>query len=250
MATPFEKLLTIKDQLPSNDPESQKNKKGERRKGNFLRDKPQRGEGSENAGSFQGKTEASAIDAAESDAALFLKEMDGVVPLNKDKERVGPSPQNKKISLGDEFLSEDEIALAQLRNLVNGEGDFDFSFTDEYIEGYSKGLPFVTREALKNGRFPIEDKLDLHGLTLAEAKEQLRKFFHKSAFDGKRNVLVIHGRGLRSPDKIPVIKSNLQIHLLKNPLKKYILAFVTALPSDGGFGAIYVLLKKHSRINR
>jgi DNA-nicking Smr family endonuclease len=147
------------------------------------------------------------------------------------------------------LTDEDEEVINHLKELVSGEAEFDFSSTDEYIEGYIRDLPLSIRTELKNGRFPIEDKLDLHGRSLAEAREDLKKFFYDSVFMNKRLVLVIHGRGLRSPGQYPVIKNNLQYLLMKKPLNKYILGFVTALPSDGGFGAIYVLLKKrHKKI--
>ena len=61
---------------------------------------------------------------------------------------------------------------------------------------------------------------------------------------GKRCVLIVHGRGLNSPDQIPVLKESLRVWLGQKRTGKTVLAFATARPQDGGAGAVYVLLRR------
>ncbi|MDR2460790.1 MAG: Smr/MutS family protein [Deltaproteobacteria bacterium] len=232
MSSPFEALLKLKSALPSN----KKDPKGKKALASL---EPQKAPASLEPGEL-----------CDSDAILFLKEMDGVEPLGMESKRIEPVPPDPEKFLNKDTYNEELEVMNHLRDLVAGNIDFDISFTDEYIEGYVKGLPPSTREDLKNGRYPIQDQLDLHGRNLEEARKDLKNFLVRASGEGKRSVLVIHGRGLRSPDGFPVIKSNLHNLLLKNPLRQYILAFTTAIPSDGGFGAIYVLLRRNWRTKR
>jgi len=62
--------------------------------------------------------------------------------------------------------------------------------------------------------------------------------------DGKRCVLVVHGRGLHSKDQRPVLKEAVVNWLGRTGLRKQVLAFCTARPYDGGAGALYVLLRR------
>jgi DNA-nicking Smr family endonuclease len=63
----------------------------------------------------------------------------------------------------------------------------------------------------------------------------------------KRCVLLIPGRGLNSPLGIGVLKREVQHWLTREPLKRVVLAFCTALPRHGGTGALYVLLRKYKK---
>ena len=85
-----------------------------------------------------------------------------------------------------------------------------------------------------------QGELDLHGLTRDEAREALGQFLAVSLQQGRRCLRLIHGRGLRSPGREPVLK-----HLSKNWLaqREEILAFCQARPHDGGEGALLVLLR-------
>ena len=97
---------------------------------------------------------------------------------------------------------------------------------------------------LKRGQFPYRDYVDLHGLSRHEAEKKVRDFLLQSHKHGHRCVLIVHGRGLNSPDSFPVLKEMLPGWLNSGPLKKIVLAFATARPYDGGTGAVYVLLKR------
>ncbi|MDR1487646.1 MAG: Smr/MutS family protein [Deltaproteobacteria bacterium] len=179
-----------------------------------------------------------------SDEELFLREMRNVSPLperQKIYELQPPDASSWKLPVDE---TEDMMAMRDLTDLVSGRGEFDFSQTDECIEAHVRGFPPGLMNQLKQGRFPIQDHLDLHGMTLLEAENAINEFIAKSVSLGRSCLLLIHGRGHRSPNGIPVIKHNLETLLLKRPVKKYLLAFTTARPIDGGSGASYILLRK------
>ncbi|MBW1765877.1 MAG: Smr/MutS family protein [Deltaproteobacteria bacterium] len=120
----------------------------------------------------------------------------------------------------------------------------DITFSDEYMEGSVKGLGPKLMNRLKKGHFPVQDYIDLHGLTRQDAKKEVSNFLLQSHKNGLRCVLIVHGRGLNSPDSFPILKERMPIWLSRGSVKKIVLAFVTARPYDGGTGAIYVLLRK------
>jgi DNA-nicking Smr family endonuclease len=103
------------------------------------------------------------------------------------------------------------------------------------------GVQQRVMEKLRRGQFAIEKELDLHGMTVTDAEASLKRFLIYCQQNQYRCVRIIHGKGLGSKDKKPVIKNRLNQWLQKNDS---ILAFCSARPVDGGTGAIYVLLKK------
>jgi len=123
----------------------------------------------------------------------------------------------------------------------------DITFSDEYIEGAVRGFNRKMMDRLKKGRFPVQDYVDLHGLTKHAAEEMVREFLLQSRQRGLRCVLVVHGRGLNSENQIPVLKERLPLWLSRGAIRKIVLAFCTARPYDGGTGAIYILLRKGNR---
>ena len=120
----------------------------------------------------------------------------------------------------------------------------DITFSDEYIEGSVTGVGRKVMRRLKRGQVPVQDHIDLHGLTKKEAEIEVRRFLVESHKRGLRCVLIVHGRGLNSPDSFPVLKERLPVWLNRGPARRIVLAFATARPYDGGTGAIYVLLRR------
>ncbi|RZL65450.1 MAG: DNA mismatch repair protein MutS [Variovorax sp.] len=96
----------------------------------------------------------------------------------------------------------------------------------------------VTRK-LRAGEWSIQRQLDLHGLRSDEAREALGAFIRTAHKAGVRCVRVVHGKGLGSPGKQPVLKTKAQRWLIQ---KNEVLAFVQAKPAEGGAGALVVLL--------
>ena len=97
---------------------------------------------------------------------------------------------------------------------------------------------------LRAGEYALQGHLDLHGLDRGEAKQKVVKFVEECRRAGQRCILIVHGRGLHSPDQIPVLKQRVQVWLSYGRLAKYVLAFCSARPEDGGAGAVYVLLRR------
>ena len=139
---------------------------------------------------------------------------------------------------------EEAETLAELASLIDGTGKFDISDSDEFIEGCAEGLDRRILRKLKSGDYALGAHLDLHGLTRDEAFDEVIKFINKSRVNDKRCVLIVHGRGLNSKDNIPVLKGLLKSWLERGRISKSVLAFCTALPHDGGAGAVYVLLRR------
>ena len=106
------------------------------------------------------------------------------------------------------------------------------------------GIDRANAERLKRGLHPIEARLDLHGMTEAEAHRALAAFIHRSHDAGRRCVLVITGRGF-GPNGPGVLKLAVPRWLEEAGLRRRILAVAPARPRDGGSGALYLLLRRH-----
>jgi DNA-nicking Smr family endonuclease len=111
--------------------------------------------------------------------------------------------------------------------------------TDDALSYRRPGItPEVVRK-LRRGVWAIQAQLDLHGLRREEARERLNLFVHDARRAGLRCVRVIHGKGNGSPGREPVLKQKVQTWLVQ---KKEVIAFAQARASDGGNGALLVLL--------
>ncbi len=112
--------------------------------------------------------------------------------------------------------------------------------TDEHLSYRRPGIgPDVTRK-LRRGDWAIQRQLDLHGLRTEDARVALGQFMREAHQQGIRCVRVVHGKGLGSPGKTPVLKGRVQSWLAQ---KQEVLAFVQARPAEGGAGALVVLLQ-------
>lgn len=109
------------------------------------------------------------------------------------------------------------------------------------------GIPRRVLADLRRGRWVVQGEIDLHGLTRDEARSALGEFLARSLHKGWRCVRVVHGKGLRSPGKIGVLK-----HLSKGWLaqREEILAFCQARAHEGGGGALRVLLRAADKRTR
>ena len=181
------------------------------------------------------------------DHQLFKEAMDGVVPLRRDGRKrqrpaaaaVIPPPADRP----------ERNPIEDLHRLVEtGEG-FNVADTPEYREGVGPNVPPGITRHLHKGQFSIQDDIDLHGLTAAQAEETLQRFFKETVAAGKRMVLVIHGRGLSSPAK-PVLKTMVHRWLAAGPWRHWVMAYSSARSCDGGAGATYVLLRERPLTRR
>ena len=103
------------------------------------------------------------------------------------------------------------------------------------------GVDRATAERLKRGRYQVEARLDLHGMTQAEAHRALAGFVGRSRAAGRRCVLVITGHGRMTGG---VLKSAVPRWLAEPGLRPDVLAITPAQPRAGGDGALYVLLRR------
>jgi len=167
------------------------------------------------------------------DESLFMQEMADVEPLkpnNKIKIDKKPKPvpshsaaQEPQFAIDDVFS--DNETMEECPDII--------SFS-------RSGLQHNVLKRLRQGKFTIEHAVDLHGLTVSEARKALIEFFGECEAAGVRHAIIVHGKGFRSKDK-PVIKP-----MVNRWLRAVgsVLAFHSALPKDGGSGAVYVLLRK------
>jgi DNA-nicking Smr family endonuclease len=180
----------------------------------------------------------------QTDEEALAEMMRGVAQLEADpRGRIiggaAPAPTVKRRRVDDEA----EVN-AELADLVDGAGPFDISATDEYVEALGPGIDRRLLRQLKAGDYALQAHLDLHGLNSEEARVEVDTFLTKARADGRRCVLIIHGRGHNSKDGVAVLKERLQVWLTRGRIGRGVLAFCTARPVDGGAGAVYVLLRK------
>lgn len=123
---------------------------------------------------------------------------------------------------------------------------FDFDRDDlemssgEALRFHRPGVGRRTMRKLARGTYAVQAEIDLHGMTVAEARPRLAEFIESAARSGKTCVRVVHGKGLGSGQRGAVLKSSVN-HWLRR--WDYVLAFVSTRQVDGGTGAIYVLLR-------
>jgi DNA-nicking Smr family endonuclease len=103
--------------------------------------------------------------------------------------------------------------------------------------------PDVLRK-LRRGEWVIQDHLDLHGARVDEARDLLAGFLREALRRGLRCIRVVHGKGLGSKDKVPVLKGKARVWLAQ---RDEVIAFCQARPAEGGSGALVVLLRPTQR---
>lgn len=116
--------------------------------------------------------------------------------------------------------------------------------TDEHLSFRRPGVGTDVTQKLRKGKWSIQKQIDLHGLRSDEAREALGAFIREAHKQGIRCVRVVHGKGLGSPGKAPVLKEKVHKWLVQ---KSEVVAFVQAQPAQGGAGALVVLLQPLNR---
>jgi DNA-nicking Smr family endonuclease len=112
--------------------------------------------------------------------------------------------------------------------------------TGEELSFLRDGLSRLTLRKLRRGHWVIQAELDLHGMRSEEARAGLADFLNRCRKRGLRCVRIIHGKGLGSKNRMPVLKQKVKSWLMQ---RDEVLAFCQAPPHDGGAGAALVLLK-------
>ncbi len=128
-----------------------------------------------------------------------------------------------------------------LREAISDEFDASTLLeVDEALSFRRPGIGIDVARKLRRGEWSIQAEIDLHGLRVEESREALAAFLRESVRQGLRCVRVVHGKGLGSPGKTPVLKGKVHGWLVQ---KSEVLAFVQARADEGGAGAVVVLLK-------
>jgi DNA-nicking Smr family endonuclease len=182
---------------------------------------------------------ARAAREASADAELFRREIGTVAPLTAPPRapNVRPPPLPFPVQ-----SQRDEQAV--LREAISDEFDPEVLLeTDETLSYCRPGISREVVKKLRRGDWIVQAQLDLHGMRRDEAREALGEFVHASVKRGLRCLRVIHGKGLGSIGKEPVLKDKVRAWLVQ---KAEVIAFCQARPHDGGAGAVLVLLQPAS----
>ena len=182
--------------------------------------------------------QAKRVEAA-ADSDLFRREIGSVAPLNAppraQPRRSAPVPLPLQTQL-------DEQAV--LHEAISDEFDPEALLdTDDSLYYHRPGISEEVVKKLRRGTWIVQAQLDLHGMRREEAREALQTFVREAGKRGLRCVRVIHGKGLGSVGKEPVLKGKVRAWLVQ---KEEVIAFCQARPHDGGAGAVLVLLQPHS----
>ncbi|MFC0397940.1 Smr/MutS family protein [Paraburkholderia rhizosphaerae] len=174
--------------------------------------------------------------AADADAEQFRRELGEVTPLGTKPRaslsRTPPVPLPLQTRL-------DEAAV--LNEAISDEFDPEMLLdTDESLFYHRPGINQEVVRKLRRGAWIVQAQLDLHGMRRDEARDALAEFIRDSSKRGLRCLRVIHGKGLGSIGKEPVLKGKVRAWLVQ---KEEVIAFCQARPHDGGAGAVLVLLQ-------
>jgi len=179
--------------------------------------------------------EREAARRAHAERHLFATAVGAVTPID-DPGRVwlsAPASEPKP-------LQHDLDAQAVLQESMSDEFDVTTLLdVDDQMSFRRPGIGTDVTRKLRRGDWTLQGQIDLHGLRSDEAREALGQFIREAHRIGWRCVRVVHGKGLGSPSKMPVLKAKVQRWLVQ---KNEVLAFVQARPLDGGAGALVVLL--------
>jgi DNA-nicking Smr family endonuclease len=175
------------------------------------------------------------IDADE-DLELFREAVAGAHPVRDAGKVVPELPKPKPVPIHSQ-RDEDE-ALAEALAGPDGLSDqLDIGDADSHLRN---GIPRKVLRDLAQGRWAVQDQLDLHGLRVDEARAAVVRFLALSRRRGQRCVLIVHGKGYRSSSGEPVLRNRTRAWLMQ---KDEVLAFCDAPAGLGGAGAVLILLK-------
>jgi len=172
---------------------------------------------------------------AREEADLFRLSVGQVAPLRVPEKITLLPPQ--PLPIARQHLADEQAALQES---LSDEFTFDtLMASDENLSFARPGVGLDVLSKLRRGYWAIQDQLDLHGMRRDEAREALSEFLRMARRRGQRCVRIIHGKGLGSVNKEPVLKQKVRNWLAQ---KDEIIAFCQARPADGGSGALVVLL--------
>lgn len=158
----------------------------------------------------------------------------------------------KKVAVPPKALSSEKISATPAKAGVHGKIEPGIAMDSGLRRNGDKEQPSggIDRRQelrLKRGQLPVEARLDLHGMTQAEAHRELAAFIARSHAAGKRTLLVVTGKGTRSGvggSPTGVLRAAVPRWLAEPALRDKVLSTAPAVPRDGGSGALYILLRR------
>ncbi len=169
-------------------------------------------------------------------AELFRKAVGAVSPVSDDKivpnrSTVKPIPRQ---------LQKDERAV--MHEAMHDDRDPDELDLGEHLSWRRDGVQNRVMKKLRNGYYSIQDEIDLHGLTVAQAREALTEFVARIADKNQSCcVRIVHGKGRKTATDSPVLKPFVSSWLRQ---RRHVMAFCSCKPAHGGTGAVYVLFSQ------
>ena len=172
---------------------------------------------------------------SDEDSSLFRDAVGEVRPVVDDRadvRRPGPRPAVRQAERDDRSV---------MAALLDEFSEVDFLETGEHLAWMRPGVQRSVLKKLKSGRYSIQGEIDLHGLTVEEARAELSAFLGAALAERRLCVRVIHGKGRPGNERGSRLKPAVNGWLQKH---RAVLAFCSARISDGGTGAVYVLLRR------
>lgn len=171
---------------------------------------------------------------SEEDSALFREAIGDITPIkqasmlhNKPDAKAKPKKQ--------------EVSSPSSQSLYDSEFEENLLERGDELFFSRPEVSKTTLKKLRRGQIRIDEELDLHGMTVEIARTALQEFLSDCHNYSWQCVNIIHGKGIGSESRKPIIKNKVNNWLRQ---RNDILAFCSATQADGGTGAIYCLLKK------
>jgi DNA-nicking Smr family endonuclease len=172
---------------------------------------------------------------APADADLFRQALEGVTPLAPSNRATPAKPKPEPVPLAPMRGISATAAADSLSD--HGAGN------EPIMEFLRNGISRMTLRKLRRGQIPVQDSLDLHGLTSDAARKLLLEFLRESTQRDLRCVLIIHGKGRHKENGEGILKIRAR-HWLTQCAE--VLAFCEAPPNQGGGGAVLLLLRSNA----
>ena len=182
---------------------------------------------------------------ADDDALAFRAAVRDVKPLTQTTVAPGlakPRAHRRRAAAG--AAAADAAQLMPL--IADGAGEGDASGAANFVGAADQlsfrrpGVRLRELRRLRRGLYPVEEELDLHGLSQSAARDNLAQFLVQNRDAGRHCVKIIHGKGYRSGARGPILKIAVNSWLRRHA---DVMAFISTRPIDGGTGAVYVLLR-------
>ncbi len=175
------------------------------------------------------------------DLSAWQDELRQVKPLSQRPRAARPPTPDPSAALKQRHAEESRSIMQEAMLTTVEPEEFNTGDEQEFRRG---SLPRNTLRKLRRGQFAVQGCLDVHGMRREEAHQATQRFLDTARLQQWRCVKIIHGKGLHSPQGIPILKRRVDITLQRN---NDVLAYCSAPNWDGGHGATLVLLKRSQR---